>query len=145
MIPRYTMPEMAAVFSDTARFGRYLEIELLATEAHVALGIVPPADAVACRERAPMVDEAFVAAVDEIAEQYRAFDDARRATLVVVRGEPVRDDESGCIDGERSDVQEMIRACLEPTIERYKVDASAAALAAIATQRLFHKGAKRSQ
>jgi hypothetical protein len=85
------------------------------------------------------------AAVDEIAEQYRAFDDARRATLVVVRGEPVRDDESGCIDGERSDVQEMIRACLEPTIERYKVDASAAALAAIATQRLFHKGAKRSQ
>jgi adenylosuccinate lyase len=65
MIPRYTMPEMAAVFSDTARFGRYLEIELLATEAHVALGIVPAADAVACRERAPMVDEAFVAAVDE--------------------------------------------------------------------------------
>ena len=65
MIPRYTMPEMAAVFSDTARFGRYLEIELLATEAHVALGIVPEADAVACRERAPKVDEAFVAAVDE--------------------------------------------------------------------------------
>ena len=65
MIPRYTMPEMAAVFSDTARFGRYLEIELLATEAHVALGIVPPADAVACRERAPKVDDAFVAAVDE--------------------------------------------------------------------------------
>lgn len=65
MIPRYTMPEMAAVFSDTARFGRYLEIELLATEAHVALGIVPPADAVACRERAPKVDDAFVVAVDE--------------------------------------------------------------------------------
>ncbi len=65
MIPRYTMPEMAAVFSDTARFGRYLEIELLATDAHVALGIVPPADAVGCRERAPHVDDAFVAAVDE--------------------------------------------------------------------------------
>ena len=41
MIPRYTLPEMAAVFSDTARFGRYLEIELLATEAHVALGACP--------------------------------------------------------------------------------------------------------
>jgi adenylosuccinate lyase len=65
MIARYTMPEMAAVFSDTARFGRYLEIELLATEAHVALGIVPPADAVACRQRAPHVDDAFVVAVDE--------------------------------------------------------------------------------
>lgn len=65
MIPRYTMPEMAAVFSDTARFGRYLEIELLATEAHVALGVVPADDAVACRDRAPQVDDAFVAAVED--------------------------------------------------------------------------------
>jgi adenylosuccinate lyase len=64
MIPRYTLPEMAAVFSDTARFGRYLEIELLATEAHVALGVVPVGDAAACRERAPQVDDAFVAAVE---------------------------------------------------------------------------------
>ena len=65
MIPRYTMPEMAAVFSDTARFGRYLEIELLATEAHVALGVVPADDAVTCRDRAPQVDDAFVAAVED--------------------------------------------------------------------------------
>ncbi|MEI8239941.1 MAG: adenylosuccinate lyase, partial [Actinomycetota bacterium] len=64
MIPRYTLPEMAAVFSDTGRFGRYLEIELLATDAHVALGVVPAADAAACRERAPQVDAAFVAAVE---------------------------------------------------------------------------------
>ena len=53
MIDRYSLPEMAAVFSDTTRFGRYLEIELLATEAHVALGIVPADDAAACRSRAP--------------------------------------------------------------------------------------------
>ena len=65
MIPRYTLPEMAAVFADTARFGRYLEIELLATEAHAALGVVPPEDAQTCRARAPHVDDAFVAAVDE--------------------------------------------------------------------------------
>jgi adenylosuccinate lyase len=65
MIPRYTMPEMAGVFSDTARFGRYLEIELLATEAHVGLGIVPPQDAAACRARAPHIDDAFVQAVEE--------------------------------------------------------------------------------
>ena len=65
MIPRYTLPEMAAVFSDTARFGRYLEIELLATEAHAALGVVSASDAAACRERAPKVDDAFVHAVDE--------------------------------------------------------------------------------
>jgi adenylosuccinate lyase len=65
MIPRYTMPEMAAVFSDPARFGRYLEIELLATEAHVALGIVPAADGAACRDRAPLTDDAFVQAVSD--------------------------------------------------------------------------------
>ena len=56
MISRYALPEMADVFSDVSRFGRWLEIELLATDAHAALGIVPAADAVACRERAPHVD-----------------------------------------------------------------------------------------
>ena len=65
MIPRYTLPEMAAIFSDPARFGRYLEIELLATEAHVALGIVPAADAATCRAAAPVTDEAFVQAVSD--------------------------------------------------------------------------------
>ena len=65
MIPRYTLPEMANVFSDVARFERYLEIELLATEAHAALGVVPHDDAVACRRNAPTVDEAFVQAVSE--------------------------------------------------------------------------------
>ena len=63
MIPRYSLPEMAAVFTDTARLGRWLEIELLATEAHAALGRVPADDAHACRDRAPVVDDAFVAAV----------------------------------------------------------------------------------
>ena len=45
VIPRYRLPEMAAVFSDTARLGRWLEIELLAVEAWAELGVVPPADA----------------------------------------------------------------------------------------------------
>jgi adenylosuccinate lyase len=65
MIDRYTTPEMAAVWADTTRFGRWLEVELLATEAHAALGLVPAEDASACRERAPVVDDAFVAAVLE--------------------------------------------------------------------------------
>ncbi|MFM8311459.1 MAG: adenylosuccinate lyase [Ilumatobacteraceae bacterium] len=65
MIPRYALPEMLAIFSDTARFGRYLEIELLATEAHAALDIVPIADAAQCRAAAPMVDRDFVSAVEE--------------------------------------------------------------------------------
>jgi adenylosuccinate lyase len=65
VIPRYSLPDMAAVFSDTARFGRYLEVELLATEAHAAAGIVPAADAAACRERAPKIDDAFVQEVTD--------------------------------------------------------------------------------
>jgi adenylosuccinate lyase len=56
---------MATIFSDITRFGRYLEIELLATEAHVALGVVPQDDAVACRQRAPHVDAGFVQAVSD--------------------------------------------------------------------------------
>lgn len=63
MIPRYALPEMSAVFSDTARFGRWLEIELLATDAHAELGLVPRVDAAVCRQRAPMIDDAFVQAV----------------------------------------------------------------------------------
>ena len=65
MIDRYSLPEMAAVFSDTTRFGRYLEIELLATEAQASLGVVPTADAETCRANAPRVDDAFVRAVAE--------------------------------------------------------------------------------
>ena len=45
--------------------GRWLEIELLATEAQVHLGVVPAADGATCRAKAPFVDEAFVAAVGE--------------------------------------------------------------------------------
>ena len=65
MIPRYSLPEMAAVFDDHHRFGRWLEIELLATEGWAGLGIVPAEDAAACRQRAPVTDDEFVAAVLE--------------------------------------------------------------------------------
>jgi adenylosuccinate lyase len=65
VIERYSLPEMAAVFADTSRFGRWLEIELLATEAHAHLGLVPGEHAAACRAGAPVVDDAFVRAVSE--------------------------------------------------------------------------------
>ena len=65
MIDRYRTPEMTAVWDDRTRFGRWLEVELLATEAHAALGIVPAADAHTCRAQAPTVDDAFVEAVLE--------------------------------------------------------------------------------
>jgi adenylosuccinate lyase len=63
MIERYSTPAMAEVWADTTRFGRWLEIELLATEAQATLGVVPADAAASCRERAPVVDDAFVAAV----------------------------------------------------------------------------------
>ena len=65
MIPRYAPADMAALFSDTARFSLWLEVELLATEAQAALGVVPADDAATCRAKAPTVDEVFVADVLE--------------------------------------------------------------------------------
>jgi adenylosuccinate lyase len=52
VIPRYDVPELSAVWSDEARLGHWLEIELLAVEAWAELGRVPAADAAVCRERA---------------------------------------------------------------------------------------------
>jgi adenylosuccinate lyase len=57
MIPRYTLPEMAAVWSDESRFGHWLEIEVLAVEAWARLGKVPEEDARAVRERASFTVE----------------------------------------------------------------------------------------
>ncbi len=65
MIPRYSLPEMAAVFADETRLGTWLEIELLAVEAWSELGVVPAGQAAACRARAPVVDAAFVRRVGE--------------------------------------------------------------------------------
>jgi adenylosuccinate lyase len=52
MIPRYSRPEMAALFTDEAKFSAWLEVEILACEAWAELGVVPKADAAAIREHA---------------------------------------------------------------------------------------------
>jgi adenylosuccinate lyase len=65
MIERYSLPEIAEIFSDRSKFARYLEIELLATEAQAKLGVVPQADAQTCRAKAPLVDNTFVQQVAE--------------------------------------------------------------------------------
>jgi adenylosuccinate lyase len=62
VISRYSLPEMADLFTDVSRLTRWLSIELLATEAWVELGVVPSDDADALRSAAPVVDAAFVAA-----------------------------------------------------------------------------------
>ena len=64
MIRRYSPPDMAALFTDEARFALWLEVELLAVEGHASIGVVPPADAATVRRRAPKVDAEFVADVE---------------------------------------------------------------------------------
>jgi adenylosuccinate lyase len=64
MIPRYSLPEMAALFTDRARLAQWLEVELLAVEGWAKAGVVDDAIAAEVRRRAPVVDDAFVAAVE---------------------------------------------------------------------------------
>ncbi len=63
MIPRYSRPEMAALWSDDNRLRLWTEIEVLACEARAALGEIPAADAAAIRAatRRSAVDAASVA------------------------------------------------------------------------------------
>lgn len=63
MIERYATPEMTELFSERAKMARWLEIELLVTEALAATGVVPKDDAKKCRANAPTIDDAFVTEV----------------------------------------------------------------------------------
>ena len=52
MIPRYSRPEMARLWSDENRFATWLEVEIAATEVLAERGIVPREALAAIRERA---------------------------------------------------------------------------------------------
>ena len=67
MIPRYTLPEMGAIWSDRARFEAMLRVELAVARAQSVRGQVPP-DALAVIEARATVD------VDRIAEIEQATD-----------------------------------------------------------------------
>ncbi len=58
MIPRYTRPEIGAVWTAERRMRRWLEVELAATEALAGEGVVPEEAARAGRERAAFTVEA---------------------------------------------------------------------------------------
>jgi len=58
VIPRYTRDEIGAVWSQERKLDCWLRVELAATEAWAEEGVVPPADAAACRERAAFTVEA---------------------------------------------------------------------------------------
>ncbi|HEX2240292.1 MAG TPA: adenylosuccinate lyase [Actinomycetota bacterium] len=52
MIPRYSRPEMAGIFSEQSKFQRWLDIELLAVEARARRGEVPLEDLSVLKEKA---------------------------------------------------------------------------------------------
>jgi adenylosuccinate lyase len=73
MIPRYTRSEMGHLWSDQARYERWLEVELAALDAWEALGRVPEGTAAACRASAK-VDAARIAELDaEVSHETAAF------------------------------------------------------------------------
>src|SRR5437588_9236103 len=52
MIPRYSLPEMSALWTDERKLSHWLQIEVLACEAWAELGRIPAEDLDAIRERA---------------------------------------------------------------------------------------------
>jgi adenylosuccinate lyase len=52
MIPRYTRPEMAAVWSDDARYAKWLQVELAVCDAYARAGTIPADAAARIRARA---------------------------------------------------------------------------------------------
>ena len=81
MIPRYDVPELSAVWSDQARLGHWLEIELQAVEAWAELGRIPTADAAACRERASFTVEAVLEREQVTRHDIAAFVDVVAASV----------------------------------------------------------------
>ncbi len=86
MIPRYDVAELAAVWSDEARLGHWLEIELLAIEAWAELGRIPRDDAAACREGASFTVPAVLERERVTRHDLAAFVDV----VAVSIGEPGR-------------------------------------------------------
>ena len=83
MIDRYSTPEMSGLFTEQAKMQRWLDIELAVTDALAAQGIVPSADAQACRAGAPQITTEFVA---EVEARERTTDHDVAAFVDVVQG-----------------------------------------------------------
>jgi adenylosuccinate lyase len=83
MIPRYTRPEMGAIWSDTRKYETWLEVELAATDALVDAGVVPAEDARELRAKASF----DAARIDEI-EQTTQHDVIAFTTAVAERVGP---------------------------------------------------------
>ena len=52
MIPRYTLPEMGALWSEQAKYEAWLKVEVAACEAWTKLGRIPKKDMAVIKKRA---------------------------------------------------------------------------------------------
>src|SRR5262249_13215139 len=66
MIPRYSRPEMVALWTAPARLRRWRDVELAALEGMVRAGIAPEDALAQCRTRAGDFDDRDAARIDEI-------------------------------------------------------------------------------
>jgi adenylosuccinate lyase len=73
VIPRYTRPDMARIWSDENRFRNWLAVEVAATETLAAAGIVPKEAAKAIRERANFSVERIFEIEAEVKHDVIAF------------------------------------------------------------------------
>lgn len=73
MIPRYTLPEMAAVWSERNRFQKWLEVEILAVEARAERGEVPREALEEIRSRAAFDPERILEIEETVNHDVIAF------------------------------------------------------------------------
>jgi adenylosuccinate lyase len=78
MIERYSMPAMASLWTDEARMQRWLDVEILATEAWADLGVVPKEDAAQVRAKSSFT-------VDAVNEREKTTDHDVAAFVDVVQ------------------------------------------------------------
>ncbi|MDX6652036.1 MAG: adenylosuccinate lyase [Solirubrobacterales bacterium] len=81
MIARYSREQIAGVWTDQARMESWLEVELAATDALAAEGIVPAEAAAACRERASFSVEAVQERERTTGHDVAAFVDVTAASV----------------------------------------------------------------
>src|SRR5262245_11214678 len=67
MIQRYTNPEMGAIWSDQRRYETWLAVELAATDAMAAVGLVPADAARELRQKAAF-DIARIEAIEQVTQ-----------------------------------------------------------------------------
>ena len=73
MIPRYSRPEIADIWTDGYKFQRWLEVEIAVTQAWSEIGVVPPEDAVRIAEDARINVDDIGRYIDETHHDVTAF------------------------------------------------------------------------